>query len=170
HTIDVYTQIEEFFIAKNENTSYYAMLQVMYKTLNQSLFTGNVKPEPVKYIDDIASYNKEEGLALSDDEVAYLEEVSKKNKRKLTDSEVFGFSQVKSEHCRHKIFNGTFVIDGKEKPDSLFSLIRKTSQKNPNTIVSAYKDNVSFVQGPKAMQFAPKTQNKADFFETSEID
>lgn len=164
------TRMEEFFIAENENTPYDAMLQVMYKTLNQSLFTVNVKPEPVKYIDDIASYNKEEGLALSDDEVAYLEEVSKKNNRKLTDSEVFGFSQVNSEHCRHKIFNGTFVIDGKEKPHSLFSLIRKTSQQNPNTIVSAYKDNVSFVQGPKAMQFAPKTQNKADFFETSEID
>lgn len=169
-SIEDITRMEEFFIAENENTPYDAMLQVMYKTLNQSLFTVNVKPEPVKYIDDIASYNKEEGLALSDDEVAYLEEVSKKNNRKLTDSEVFGFSQVNSEHCRHKIFNGTFVIDGKEKPDSLFSLIRKTSQQNPNTIVSAYKDNVSFVQGPKAMQFAPKTQNKADFFETSEID
>lgn len=169
-SIEDITRMEEFFIAENENTPYDAMLQVMYKTLNQSLFTVNVKPEPVKYIDDIASYNKEEGLALSDDEVAYLEEVSKKNNRKLTDSEVFGFSQVNSEHCRHKIFNGTFVIDGKEKPHSLFSLIRKTSQKNPNTIVSAYKDNVSFVQGPKAMQFAPKTQNKADFFETSEID
>ena len=169
-SIEDITRMEEFFIAENENTPYDAMLQVMYKTLNQSLFTVNVKPEPVKYIDDIASYNKEEGLALSDDEVAYLEEVSKKNNRKLTDSEVFGFSQVNSEHCRHKIFNGTFVIDGKEKPHSLFSLIRKTSQQNPNTIVSAYKDNVSFVQGPKAMQFAPKTQNKADFFETSEID
>lgn len=169
-SIEDITRMEEFFIAENENTPYDAMLQVMYKTLNQSLFTVNVKPEPVKYIDDITSYNKEEGLALSDDEVAYLEEVSKKNNRKLTDSEVFGFSQVNSEHCRHKIFNGTFVIDGKEKPHSLFSLIRKTSQQNPNTIVSAYKDNVSFVQGPKAMQFAPKTQNKADFFETSEID
>lgn len=163
-------RMEEFTVVENENIPFDSMLQVLYKELNQELFTIDIQPEPVKYIDDIAKYNKEEGLALNDDEVVYLEEVSKKNNRKLTDSEVFGFSQVNSEHCRHKIFNGTFIIDGKEKPSSLFNLIRKTSQANPNTIVSAYKDNVSFVGGPKTMQFAPKTQNKADFFEISEID
>ncbi|HSI69676.1 MAG TPA: hypothetical protein VK941_05540, partial [Gillisia sp.] len=53
-----------------------------------------------------------------------------------------------SEHCRHKIFNGSFVIDGEEKPSTLFKLIRKTSEENPNDIVSAYKDNVAFIKGP----------------------
>src|SRR5690606_38027739 len=86
------------------------------------------------------------------------------------DSEVFGFSQVNSEHCRHKIFNGTFIIDGVEKENSLFQLIKKTSIKHPNHIVSAYKDNVAFISGPNAQQFAPKTQEQADFFTAEPIE
>ncbi len=163
-------RIEEYKIAQSETDFYDPMLEMMYTELNQQLFDIDIQPEPVLYIDNISEYNKKEGLALSEDEVEYLEKVSERVGRKLTDSEVFGFSQVNSEHCRHKIFNGTFVIDGKEKPSSLFSLIRKTSEQNPNTIVSAYKDNVSFVKGPKAMQFAPISQNKADYFETKDID
>jgi len=77
-------------------------------------------------ITNIEEYNKTEGLALSDEEVKYLEELSRKIDRKLTDSEVFGFSQVNSEHCRHKIFNGTFIINDIEKEDSLFQMIKKT--------------------------------------------
>ena len=88
----------------------------------------------------------------------------------MTDIEVFGFSHVNSEHCRHKIFNGTFIIDGREMPDSLFALIKKTSSTNPETIVSAYKDNVAFVVGPRVEQFAPISQDKADYFATREID
>lgn len=163
-------RVEEYNIAKDEKQAFDPMLEAMFTELKQDLFDVNIEPEAVQYIDDIAAYNQQEGLALNDDEVAYLKEVEKRVGRKLTDSEVFGFSQVNSEHCRHKIFNGTFVIDGQEKPSSLFNLIRKTSNDNPNTIVSAYKDNVSFVKGPKAMQFAPATQNKADYFETKDID
>src|SRR5690606_16879256 len=122
------------------------------------------EPEPVRYIDDIGAYNQQEGLALSEDEVEYLNQVTATIGRKLTDSEVFGFSQVNSEHCRHKIFNGTFIIDGKEKPDTLFQLIKKTSKEHPNKLVSAYKDNVAYIEGPKMWQFAPKTQDKPDFF------
>ena len=162
-------RIEEYRIAKAATDFYDPMLEMMFTTLGQTVFSVNVKPAPVIYIDNITTYNQQEGLALSDDEINYLEKVSTKINRKLTDSEVFGFSQVNSEHCRHKIFNGTFVIDGKEKPSSLFNLIRKTAKENPNTIVSAYKDNVSFVKGPTVMQFAPISQNKADFFETKEI-
>jgi phosphoribosylformylglycinamidine synthase len=162
-------RIEEYTIAQSVNDFFDPMLANMFTTLTQDLFTVNIEPEKVISIENIAEYNKAEGLALSDDEVGYLENVSERIGRQLTDSEVFGFSQVNSEHCRHKIFNGTFIIDGEEKPSSLFNLIRKTSKENPNTIVSAYKDNVSFVKGPSAMQFAPETQNKADFFETKEI-
>src|SRR5690606_29370047 len=72
--------------------------------------------------------------------------------------------------CRHKIFNGTFVIDGEEQPTSLFKLIKKTSETNPNDIVSAYKDNVAFVKGPKVTQFAPKSADKPDFYEEKEFD
>ena len=103
-------------------------------------------------------------MALNDDEVAYLNTVSEKIKRKLTDSEVFGFSQVNSEHCRHKIFNGTFVIDGIEKPSSLFKMIKETSKQHPNDIVSAYKDNVAFIKGPTVEQFAPKRADIPDYY------
>ncbi|MCC7332207.1 MAG: phosphoribosylformylglycinamidine synthase [Flavobacteriales bacterium] len=163
-------RIEEFKIVKNKEAKFDPMLENLYLELNQQLFTINIKPEPVIFIDDIKRYNEKEGLALNEEEIKYLENVEERIGRKLTDSEVFGFSQVNSEHCRHKIFNGTFVIDGIEKSNSLFSLIKKTSQQNPNAIVSAYKDNVSFVKGPKAMQFSPATQDKSDFFEVKEID
>ena len=168
--IDNITRIEEYKVEEDESASFDPMLETLFLKLNQDLFTIDVEPEPVLFVDDIKAYNDQEGLALNDQEIQYLEDVSKRIERKLTDSEVFGFSQVNSEHCRHKIFNGQYIIDGKEKKSSLFNLIRKTAKQNPNTIVSAYKDNVSFVNGPKAMQFAPKTQNKADFFEVSEID
>jgi phosphoribosylformylglycinamidine synthase len=149
---------------------YDPMLERIYSRLSQEVFTINKQPDPILYIEDIAAYNDQEGLALSKDEIDYLNEVSEKVGRRLTDSEVFGFSQVNSEHCRHKIFNGQFVIDGEEKELSLFKLIRKTSEENPNQLVSAYKDNVAFNAGPVIEQFAPKTGDKPDFFETREIE
>ena len=158
-------RIEEFQITNEKEADFDLMLLQKYKELNQNLFTINIQPEAIKEITDIAAYNKQEGLALNDEEVLYLEELSKRLGRPLTDSEVFGFSQVNSEHCRHKIFNGTFVIDGKEKPSSLFKLIKKTSAENPNTIVSAYKDNVAFIEGPTVEQFAPKSADKPDFYQ-----
>jgi phosphoribosylformylglycinamidine synthase len=163
-------RIEEFFPSPAEKPKFDPMLQALYKSLDQKIFTIEHQPDPVIYIDNIAAYNQKEGLALSDDEISYLEEVAGKMGRKLTDSEVFGFSQVNSEHCRHKIFNGSFIIDGEEKASTLFQLIKKTTQTNPNTIVSAYKDNCSFSEGPKAEQFAPATQDTADFFRVTDID
>ena len=162
-------RIEEFFEASTGKPKHDPMLQVVYKKLDQEIFTIKHEPEPILYIDDIASYSQQEGLALSEDEINYLNDVSKKMKRKLTDSEVFGFSQVNSEHCRHKIFNGNFTIDGVQKPSTLFQLIKETTKTNPNTILSAYKDNCSFSQGSDSEQFAPKTQDKPDFFEVTDI-
>jgi len=162
-------RIEEFIPVSGAHASFDPMLQHLYPDLDQTVFTIERKPEPIVNIDDIAAYNEQEGLALSAEEIAYLESVSKTLGRPLTDSEVFGFSQVNSEHCRHKIFNGTFIIDGIEKELSLFKLIKKTTATHPNKIVSAYKDNCSFADGPVVEQFAPKTQDKADFFEIKEI-
>ncbi len=162
-------RIEEYFPVQSEEADHDPMLQRMYNGLNESIFNIDKMPEPIVYIDDIASYNTQEGLALSEDEVNYLNSVSQRVGRKLTDSEVFGFSQVNSEHCRHKIFNGIFVIDGEEKESSLFKLIKKTSEYNPNKLVSAYKDNVAFNEGPVVEQFAPASQDKPDFFEVKEI-
>ncbi|WP_271766371.1 phosphoribosylformylglycinamidine synthase [Aquimarina algiphila] len=162
-------RIEEFQKVIQDYTDYDPMLSQKYSSLNQDIYTIDIEPEQIIAIDDIAAYNSSEGLALSTEEIEYLEEVSKKIGRQLTDSEVFGFSQVNSEHCRHKIFNGTFVIDGEEQPTSLFKLIKKTSETNPNDIVSAYKDNVAFIKGPKVTQFAPKTADKPDFYEETEF-
>jgi phosphoribosylformylglycinamidine synthase len=163
-------RIEEFYKVSKDFTDFDPMLSQKYSELNQEIFTINSKPEPILDIEDIAAYNQSEGLSLSPDEVEYLDKLSIKLARKLTDSEIFAFSQANSEHCRHKIFNGTFVIDGFEKETSLFKLIKKTSQENPNDIVSAYKDNVAFVKGPRVQQFAPKTADKPDFYEIKEFD
>lgn len=163
-------RIEEFKSVAKDFTDFDPMISQKYTALTQDMYTINVQPESILDIDDIAAYNQQEGLALNEEEVAYLNTLSDKMGRKLTDSEVFGFSQVNSEHCRHKIFNGTFVIDGKEMPTSLFKLIRQTSKEFPNDIVSAYKDNVAFVKGPKVVQFAPKTADKPDFYQEESFD
>lgn len=167
--IDGIVRIEEFTQASCDRPAYDPMLQAFYKGLDQHIFTIDKQPDPVVYIDDIRAYNQQEGLALNADEINYLEGLANKLGRKLTDSEVFGFSQVNSEHCRHKIFNGLFIIDNKEKENSLFRMIKMTSQENPNRIVSAYKDNCAFIEGPAAEQFAPHTHDKPDFYETREI-
>jgi len=163
-------RIEEFKNVSQDFTSYDPMLSQKYKVLDQEIFKIDINPEGIREIDDIAEYNTQEGLALNPEEIVYLENLSVKLERKLTDSEVFGFSQANSEHCRHKIFNGTFIIDGEIMPSSLFKLIKKTSETHPNNIVSAYKDNVAFVKGPKAIQFSPKTPDQPDYYQNTDFD
>lgn len=164
------SRIEEYFPVSSGEAEHDPMLQRIYNGLDQTIFTISKQPDPIIYIDDLEAYNQQEGLALSAEEIAYLNEVSQKLGRKLTDSEVFGFSQVNSEHCRHKIFGGVFIIDGEEKESSLFNLIKKTSTVNPNKLVSAYKDNVAFNAGPVVEQFAPKSGDRPDYYETKEIE
>ncbi len=168
--IENISRIEEYFKVENERAKYDPMLQVLYRDLDQTIFSTIQKPEPIRKIDNITAYNEQEGLALNPEEIQYLDDLSKQLGRKLTDSEVFGFSQVNSEHCRHKIFNGIFIIDGEEKKSSLFQLIKKTAQENPNDIISAYKDNCSFVRGPVIEQFAPDRQDEAGVFEVRDIE
>ncbi|WP_114790843.1 phosphoribosylformylglycinamidine synthase [Niabella yanshanensis] len=164
------TRIEEFQPVPADFNAFDPMISQKYASLTQDMYTIQIAPEPIQEIDDIDAYNKSEGLALSAEEVDYLNRLAVKIGRKLTDSEVFAFSQANSEHCRHKIFNGTFVIDGEEMPTSLFKLIKKTSETHPNDIVSAYKDNVAFVKGPKVTQFAPKSADKPDYYEEKEFE
>ena len=158
------SRIEEFFPVSGEDADYDPMLQRMYHGLNQDIFTVKKKPEPILSIDNLEEYNEQEGLALSPEEIEYLHQVEGQLGRKLTDSEVFGFAQINSEHCRHKIFGGTFIIDGQEKESSLFQMIKKTTQENPHHIISAYKDNVAFAEGPVVEQFAPKDHSTSDYF------
>ncbi len=160
----------ETFIPESDFSDLDPMLQQKYEGLDQTLFTLDIQPAEIQHIDNIEAYNQQEGLALSQEEVDYLNGVAKEIGRPLTDTEVFGFSQINSEHCRHKIFNGTFIIDGKEEEFSLFQWIKKTSRENPNYLVSAYKDNVAFIEGPLVEQFAPASQDKPDWFETKDFE
>ena len=164
------SRIEEYFPVSSKDADYDPMLQRMYDGLDQKIFTVDHEPEPIKHVDDIEKYNEEEGLALSEDEIAYLHKIEKENGRPLTDSEIFGFAQINSEHCRHKIFGGQFIIDGKPMESSLFSLIKKTTKENPNKILSAYADNVAFAQGPVIEQFAPADQTTSDYFQVKDIE
>ena len=164
------SRIEEYFPVESKDADYDPMLQRMYEGLDQQIFTVNHDPEPIKRVDDLEKFNEEEGLALSEDEMAYLHKIEKENGRPLTDSEIFGFAQINSEHCRHKIFGGQFIIDGKEMESSLFKMIKKTTEENPNMVISAYKDNVAFSQGPVIEQFAPADQTTADYFEVKDIE
>ncbi len=186
------TRIEEYFPSgvkneerrvKNESNSdsslftlhsslpsFDPMLQRLYQGLDQGIFTINKQPDPIISIENLEEYNEKEGLALSPEEIEYLHKVEGQLGRKLTDSEVFGFAQINSEHCRHKIFGGTFIIDGEEKESSLFQMIKKTTQENPHHIISAYKDNVAFAEGPVVEQFAPKDHSTSDWFQVRDIE
>ena len=164
------SRIEEFFPVVSADADHDPMLQRMYEGIDQNVFTVNHEPEPIKYVDNLEEYNEQEGLALSPEEIEYLHKIEQQNGRPLTDSEIFGFAQINSEHCRHKIFGGTFIIDGKEMESSLFAMIKKTTKENPGKILSAYKDNVAFAQGPVIEQFAPKDQSTADYFQVEDIE
>lgn len=164
------SRIEEYFPVSSKDADHDPMLQRMYDGLDQNIFTVDHKPEPIKHVDNLEEYNEQEGLALSPEEIEYLHKIEKELGRPLTDSEIFGFAQINSEHCRHKIFGGVFIIDGKEMESSLFNMIKKTTKENPHKILSAYKDNVAFSQGPVIEQFAPEDQSTSDYFRVKDIE
>jgi len=104
--------------------------------------------------------NSEMGLALSDGEIDYLVEAFISLERNPVDAELMMFAQANSEHCRHKIFNADWTIDGEDKPNSLFGMIRNTYQKNPEGVLSAYSDNAAVVEGAAASRFFPDPETK----------
>ena len=168
--LDGILRIEEFFPVASAKAEHDPMLQRMYEGIGQDVFRVEREPQPVKHVENLEEYNEAEGLALSADEITYLHEMERQLGRRLTDSEVFGFAQINSEHCRHKIFGGRFVIDGEERESSLFELIKKTTAEHPGQILSAYKDNVAFAAGPVVEQFAPADPTTADFFRVKDIE
>ena len=168
--LDGILRIEEFFPVASAKAEHDPMLQRMYEGIGQDVFRVEREPQPVKHVENLEEYNEAEGLALSADEITYLHEMERQLARRLTDSEVFGFAQINSEHCRHKIFGGRFVIDGEERESSLFELIKKTTAEHPGQILSAYKDNVAFAAGPVVEQFAPADPTTADFFRVKDIE
>jgi len=152
--IDSLIRIEAYRSA-TATTELDPMLEERVDVLTQETLNVLGAPQASFAVDSIADFNQVEGLALSAEEIAYLEAQAKKRGYPFNDAEIYAFAQINSEHCRHKIFNGSFIIDGKEQSESLFSLIKATSKAAPNEVVSAYKDNVAFLRGAPANQFAP---------------
>lgn len=101
----------------------------------------------------LATANVELGLALSEDEIEYLADAFNTQGRNPTDAELMMFAQANSEHCRHKIFNGDWVIDGAEMPTTLFKMIKESYAASPDGVLSAYKDNASVIEGSVGQRF-----------------
>ncbi|MGI9275996.1 MAG: phosphoribosylformylglycinamidine synthase [Endozoicomonas sp.] len=108
----------------------------------------------------LAEANLSLGLALAEDEIDYLVDSYRKLERDPTDVELMMFAQANSEHCRHKIFNATWTIDGETRDHSLFQMIRNTHKMNSEGVLSAYNDNASVIEGSKAGRFFPKAEGK----------
>src|SRR5450631_40797 len=137
------------------------MTEAVYPALDdaQRLFT-HVEPLPLSIIDLLGSgrgavvrANVELGLALSDDEIDYLTENFQRVGRNPTDVELMMFAQANSEHCRHKIFNADWIVDGVRQPQSLFGMIRHTHAVNPQRTVVAYIDNAAIMEGGRTRRF-----------------
>ncbi len=137
------------------------MTEAVYPSLgdSQRLFT-HVAPKPSSVIDlmgcgrdAIVAANLDLGLALSDDEIDYLADSFGRVRRNPTDVELMMFAQANSEHCRHKIFNADWIIDGVRQPHSLFGMIRHTHAMNPQRTVVAYADNAAIMEGGTARRF-----------------
>lgn len=147
-------RVEKFHTPNGECTLD-PMLEAKYERFSHDFFSVEREREAVQRVEDIEAFSHQEGLALSVSELDYLHSLSEKIARPLTDTEVYAFAQINSEHCRHKIFNAEFTIDGEKKELSLFDLIRQTSKTSPSQIVSAYSDNVAFVKGAQSVDFFP---------------
>src|SRR6185437_2974972 len=105
--------------------------------------------------------NVELGLALSADEIDYLQESFQRLGRDPTDVELMMFAQANSEHCRHKIFNASWIIDGREREESLFAMIRYTHAQNPQGVLSAYRDNAAVIEGAQGSRYFPDPRSGA---------
>jgi phosphoribosylformylglycinamidine synthase len=142
-----------------------AVERVLHDRMTEDLFAENPAsrifvehaPRPLRTIptQEIARANQEMGLALAPDEIDYLVESFTALGRDPTDVELMMFAQANSEHCRHKIFNAEFELDGAPQPDSLFKMIRRSTEASPEGVLSAYKDNAAVIAGPTAGRFFP---------------
>ncbi|CUB01227.1 phosphoribosylformylglycinamidine synthase [Comamonas thiooxydans] len=134
----------------------------------EQLFT-TLAAQPMEFVDVLGggraaleTANKQWGLALAEDEIEYLVNAFNDLKRNPTDVELMMFAQANSEHCRHKIFNAKFTIDGVEQEKSLFGMIRNTEACSPQHTVVAYADNASIMEGHEVERFVAKFDAKAD--------
>lgn len=149
------------------------MTEAVFSSLDDAArLYHEAEPTPLATVDVLAGgraalevANGEMGLALSPDEIDYLVENFTRMGRNPTDVELMMFAQANSEHCRHKIFNADWVIDGEPQAQSLFAMIRNTHQLNPGKTVVAYSDNASIVQGEVTARFYPREDGRYDYVE-----
>ncbi len=134
-------------------------------------------PKPLGYVDvlgegaaAIEAADRELGLSLAADEIAYLVAEFTKLGRNPTDVELYMFAQANSEHCRHKIFNATWTVDGVKQPKSLFALIRNTNEVGGEDVLSAYRDNAAVIRGGMGGRFFPAPEGAVYGYHEEEID
>ncbi|EMD1717842.1 phosphoribosylformylglycinamidine synthase [Providencia stuartii] len=144
------------------------MMESVFGSFEQAeaLFVHH-QPAPMKVIDisrhgrtALEKANVEMGLALADDEIDYLLKAFTELKRNPTDVELYMFAQANSEHCRHKIFNADWIIDGEKQPKSLFKMIKNTFETTPDYVLSAYKDNAAVMEGSSVGRFFPESDSR----------
>ena len=152
---------------------------MLYDRMTQSIYSNTEdflrlfisdEPRSLNHVDlinkgkeELEIANKSFGFAMSDDEIDYLYKFYSKEKRNPTDAELMMFAQANSEHCRHKIFNAKWNVDGSQKNNTLFDLIKETSKASPNGIVSAYKDNAAIIEGTNVERLHLNDSNKYEF-------
>ncbi|WP_426817695.1 phosphoribosylformylglycinamidine synthase [Winslowiella sp. 2C04] len=137
------------------------MMETVFTELEQAqqLFAHH-QPQPLQSVDvlgegrnALVQANQKLGLALADDEIDYLLAAFEKLGRNPNDIELYMFAQANSEHCRHKIFNADWIIDGQQQPKSLFKMIKNTFEQTPDHVLSAYKDNAAVMEGSQVGRF-----------------
>ncbi|WP_426447912.1 phosphoribosylformylglycinamidine synthase [Siccibacter colletis] len=148
------------------------MMESVFGSLNeaQQLFAHH-SPAPVQSVDllgqgreALMEANVRLGLALAEDEIDYLQDAFTRLGRNPNDIELYMFAQANSEHCRHKIFNADWIIDGEQQPKSLFKMIKNTFEKTPEHVLSAYKDNAAVMEGsPVGRFFADHSAGRYDY-------
>lgn len=148
------------------------MMESVFDSLDdaQKLFSHH-QPAPVQSVDllgqgrqALIDANLRLGLALADDEIDYLQDAFVKLNRNPNDIELYMFAQANSEHCRHKIFNADWIIDGEQQPKSLFKMIKNTMEQTPDHVLSAYKDNAAVMEGSEVGRFfADREAGRYDF-------
>ncbi|EGV51678.1 phosphoribosylformylglycinamidine synthase [endosymbiont of Riftia pachyptila (vent Ph05)] len=177
-----YLQLEGGELSNGENRVLAALLhdrmtEVVLAGMDEAdcLFS-HAEPKPFTRVDlleggrpALERANGELGLALSDDEIDYLLESFQGLGRNPSDVELMMFAQANSEHCRHKIFNADWIIDGEPQQRSLFKMIRNTTDCSPDGVLSAYKDNAAVMAGPRAERFLPDPKDGVYGFGEEEI-
>ncbi|MAM56055.1 MAG: phosphoribosylformylglycinamidine synthase [Salinicola sp.] len=140
---------------------------VLFDSSDAAKLFSHHRPTPLATVDVIqggrpalADANGKLGLALADDEIDYLVEAFRELGRNPTDVELMMFAQANSEHCRHKIFNADWVIDGEPQTHSLFKMIKNTFECSSDKVLSAYSDNAAIIEGPTAGRFFPSPENQ----------